>query len=272
MSSKESLNTFHCGDCVALSIQLKLLLERKGINSFLIPASIPNKYKFDGYLDISHVALAIPFNNGKFYVIDIAFYFLNPLEVNTKILNKPNDIVFSKNIYLSEMTDTNLKNYKSIDMIESKTLKHEKEKFNFYQTIPKSNCGYYVQANYTTDPTDSWNYYLTEIVNPDEAITSFYINIRRKPFIATTVLDKNGICTMGYYITLNNIDKTIKIDKKMESNDNSVTYKLEDLPLGVLHQIENELRVYFDGNLIKYVCEYLNHLHDDQNKIYLIKD
>jgi len=272
MSSKNALTQFHSGDCVALSIQLQMLLKTQGIHSFLIPATIPNKYKFDGYLDISHVALAIPLDKYHFYIVDIAFYFLNPLEIDIRTLNKNNEPVFSKNIYLQEIPNTHLKNYKSIEVVHSKTRSHQKYYFNSYQIIPPSSCKYFIESYYETDPTDTWNYYLTEIINPDEAITSFYINIRRKPFIATTTLDENGICTMGYYITLNNIDKTIKIDKRTGTNEKTDIYKLNELPLGILCQLENELKVYFNGNLTKYVCEYLNHLHDNENKIYLIKD
>ena len=272
MSSKRALSQFHSGDCVALSIQLQLLLKNFGIQSFLIPATIPNKYKFNGYLDISHVALAIPLNNYQYYVVDVAFYFLNPLEIDTRSLNKNNKPVFSKNIYLSETPNTHLKNYKSIDIVHSKTRSHQKYYFNSYQTIHYSSCEYFIESYYENDPMDTWNYYLTEIINPDEAITSFYINIRRKPFIATTILDNNGICAMGHYITLNNIDRTIKINKKEGAIETSNIYKLDELPLVILSQLENELKVYLNGNLTKYVCEYLNHLHDDENKIYLIKD
>ena len=44
-------------------------------------------------------------------------------------------------------------------------------KYNDYQTIPKNT--YMIETFRTNDPSDKWNYYLTEITNPDNAITSF---------------------------------------------------------------------------------------------------
>ena len=80
LNSKEAIDTFSSGNCVALSIYIQEYLKNRfGVTSYLIPASIPNKYKFPGYLEISHVVLAIPKNNTEIFIADPAFYFLNPI-------------------------------------------------------------------------------------------------------------------------------------------------------------------------------------------------
>jgi len=40
---------------------------------------------------------------------------------------------------------------------------------------------------------DTWKYFLREIINPDQAITSFFIAIRHEPFFVSTIVDE-GIC------------------------------------------------------------------------------
>ena len=80
-NSKNAINNFKSGNCISLSIGLKnYLKEYYNVESFLIPATIPNMYSRDDYLDISHVALAIPRNKKKIYIADCAFYFINPIK------------------------------------------------------------------------------------------------------------------------------------------------------------------------------------------------
>ena len=98
MNSKEAIQNFNSGNCIALSMYIqKHLLEKYQIQSFLIPATIPDKYKFSTYLDICHVALAIPKNKKEVFITDPAFYFLNPIKINMDTKDIP--VVFSKDIY-----------------------------------------------------------------------------------------------------------------------------------------------------------------------------
>jgi len=197
MNSKNSIKNFKSGNCVGLSIYLKNYLKKKyNVNSFLIPASIPKKYSFPGYLDLAHVALAIPMDKKQIFIADVAFYFLNPIK---SILNsKKKRIIFSKNIYSKEYS-SNLRNYTSIEKIVCETkIRKIKKVFNKYQTIEKGT--YYIECYTDDDSEDKWCYYLTEVINPDKAISTFFINLRNKPFICSNKMDRNGICEMNIYL------------------------------------------------------------------------
>ena len=52
---------------------------------------------------------------------------------------------------------------------------------NSYQSIDE--YIFCVESNYQSNPSDKWFYYLVEIENPDQAITSFYITIKHLPFM-----------------------------------------------------------------------------------------
>ena len=64
-----------------LSLCLKEILLKQGIESFLIPFKIPKTFYREGYLDVSH-SLAVPKNNNELYILDAAFYFIEPLYLN----------------------------------------------------------------------------------------------------------------------------------------------------------------------------------------------
>ena len=66
-NSKQAITKLDSGNCIALCIQFKHILKQHKIKSYIIPATIPNMYKKNEFLDISHVALAIPINNNHIY-------------------------------------------------------------------------------------------------------------------------------------------------------------------------------------------------------------
>lgn len=200
-NSEESIDKTNSGNCISLSIYIQKYLSNKyNIISFLIPATIPNKYKTTGFLDISHVSLAVPVDKNIIYVLDPAFYFFNPIKVDK--LKMTCSIIFSKNIYKYEDSE-NLKDYTTIDTINScPSISLKDIIFNKYQTIPKYT--YYVKSYFMDDTEDYWYYFLTEIINPDEAISSFFIPIKKDPFITTTILDNNGSCKLDTYIKITN--------------------------------------------------------------------
>ena len=201
-NSEEAMSHTKSGNCIAMSLYVQQqLLQKYAIKSCLIPATIPKKYQRVGYLDISHVAVLIPFDNSPtdrgIFIADPAFYFLNPIEINTKDFNPK--IVFSKNIYTPETND-NPTDYLSIDKIIVKLkLLMGNYKLNEWQMIKKST--YYIDCHEYNDPTDNWKYFLTEILNPDEAITSFFLD-EQVPFITTTEGDKNHLPQMGGYLKI----------------------------------------------------------------------
>lgn len=206
INSKESIEKYKCGDCVALSYYLKKRLKNKNIISYLIPATIPKKYRKKGYLNVSHVALAIPLSENSIYVIDVSFYFLNPVKID--VTKKENLLIFSKNIYSIELNN-NLKDYTSIDTIHGIVNQTDSIlKLNQYQTIDDNT--YKIDCYYTNDISDVWSYFITEVINPDLAITTFFINIKKNPFIVITDIDDNGLCKAKYIIRHTDNKFTIK--------------------------------------------------------------
>ena len=250
LSSEEGLTKYNSGNCIALSIAIKNYLKIKyNIDSYLIPATIPKKYSHSGYLDISHVALAIPKNKDISYIVDPAFYFLNPIK-SYKNKKKYSSIVYSKNIYQNE-TSNKPQNYSSLDKVfyEEKILKNDKH-FNKYQTIPKNTK--YSEVYYSNDTNDMWKYYMIEITNPDQSISNFFINIIKRPFIVSTKIDKNGICCMDIYLKM--IDRNDKIILEITCND-----KFQSINLNEIKEIDlrRKLSIYnkklikfFNGNLV----------------------
>lgn len=196
LNSSQSIQKYHSGNCISLSMFIKNELNKKNINSFLIPATIPKKYQSVGYLDISHVVLCIPVSKKEFFIADPAFYFLNPIHVQ---IGKPIKTVFSKNIYTKEYS-SELSEYTSIDAVNCK-LNYFKNRqiLNEFQFFPPKTI--YIECSYQNEPLDTWKYFIREVINPDTAITSFYVTIKNKPFLTSTIIDKNGIPTMGHYIT-----------------------------------------------------------------------
>ena len=79
LSSKQSLRQYSSGNCITLSLCLKEILLKQNIESFLIPATIPIIFQRKGYLDVSHVALAVPKNKDELYILDAAFYFIETI-------------------------------------------------------------------------------------------------------------------------------------------------------------------------------------------------
>lgn len=266
LSSKESIKYFNSGNCIGLSLYIKDYLSSNfQIESFLIPATIPKKYSQPDYLEISHVALAIPKNNNKIYIIDPAFYFINPIKVR---LNKnKNQIIYSKNVYEDEDNiNNNPKNYSSIDKIMTTNKISESEIIlNKYQKIPEKTI--YSECCFLNDMEDKWKYYLIEILNPDEAISNFFINILYRPFIVTTILDTNNIVSKEYYIKFIS-DDSLYIQYKNES-PNIINLKDKDLD-----DLKNDLKdiiiktsKYFNNNLLGEILKFYNKVDKKNNSI-----
>ena len=243
-SSIESIKKYKCGNCISLSMYLKEYLKKKyKISSILIPATIPDKYKYPGYLDISHVALAIPFTSGEIFIADPAFYFLNPIKLN--IHKSENFSIFSKNIYQSEY-NTDLSQYNSIDIVSGR--RHHLSlplTLNKYQSLPANI--HVAQCSYKKKPKDIWKYFICEVVNPDEAITSFYISVKNSPFITDTVLDKNGIPVLSDRIKVENNIMTYSNEL-----DNKITRNILDMNQKEIKFLEKKMKKYFKGNIKKY--------------------
>jgi len=247
-TSEQAINNMNSGNCIALSIYVKQKLKEKyNINSCLIPATIPKKYQRSSYLDISHVALVIPIDNSPndsgFFIADPAFYFINPIEINIKDFSPK--IVFGKNIYTKDYTD-DYKKYKSIDkiLIQLDHI-HTDKKFNNWQTIKAGT--YFIRCFEVDDPLDTWSYFLTEIVNPDEAITTFFL-IEQKPFITSTNGDQYGFPQMGGYLKLDN-----NIVTYTKNHKNEKIINLVDDDSSGLDEINRDVGRFLHGELKQYV-------------------
>lgn len=256
-NSEESIVNTNSGNCIALSMFLKKYLKEKyNLESFLIPATIPNKYKHNGYLNISHVSLAIPKKKNRYYIVDPAFYFLNPIKV--KVDSNREQKIFLKNIYNFEnIKNKHPKDYISIDKFISKNSKLNKDLvYNEYQSIPKDTI--YSECCYENDKSDKWRYFLVEILNPDKSITSFFINILNRPFICTTKLDNNNICIMEYYIKfISNKELSIK-----KNNREYNVYNLDEISENTLKEkikdVEENTKNYFKNGITYEIIKYYN--------------
>ncbi len=246
MNSEQANQHHNTGNCVALSMFLRDKLKKHGIKSILIPATIPKMYSNPNYLNISHVALAILIGYHDAYICDPAFYFMEPM----KISSKSNDIkhILSQNIYANtpEPLTYQLKFQSQDDIL------------NQYQKIPEQS--FHVETYKTDDPLDKWKYYLMEVINPDKAISSFYISTKNLPFIAC--VDDNFQMTL--YIKF--LDKqTISI--KM-GNQELYYGHFTSIPDNIKDIIKPCMQKHFGLSFDKY----FNLPHDVSDKLYEIKD
>ena len=130
---------------------------------------------------------------------------------------------------------------------------------------------FYSECCFERDKSDIWKYYLIEITNPDESISNFFTNIKNNPFIVSTTLDKNGICTSDFYIKFkdNNIHisynlepiKTIKYNQVL---DDFINFKN-------LLQEEYKLGHFFDDDLVYSIYNFIKNENNVKKNI-LIKD
>ena len=240
LSSKDAISKLNSGNCIGMSLYLKKHLKTMyNINSCLIPATIPIKYQREGFLDISHVALAVPIDNANgnigFFVIDSAFYFLNPILISEEAARPY--VVLSKNIYTPE-PNQELKDYKSISRISCElNYLDDTKRFNDWQSIKAGT--YFIKCHDIVDKKDHWSYFLTEIVNPDEAITPFFLRAS-KPFITTTIIDKYGFPTMGAYLKIKN--NRLLYSYKFE---NMVNQPVDQISPDTLKRINRDLKRFF---------------------------
>jgi hypothetical protein len=95
---------------------------------------------------------------------------------------------------------------------------------NEYQRFPKNT--HYCQCYFDEHNDDPWNYYLREITNPDEAITSTFISVRPNPFFTSTKLD-DGQWKKDLIITTHN-NNTISIKNNNSSIYNGDRFTIPD--------------------------------------------
>lgn len=212
LNSKQCIKKYKEGNCIALSMYIKDYLKKKGLKSFLIPATIPYFIQHPDLLEISHVALAIPKDKNNTFIVDVAFYFIKPLHII-------HDIHKNKSFHIMNFSNNGL------EEISSKNEIYKQRKiFNKYQQLPKNTK--YINCFNKDNEKIFWNYILREITNPDKAITSFYLKVKTDPFFLSTDYENNR-CSMKTSMNLYNDNKYIVI-----KNNNKELYSgnIDEIP------------------------------------------
>tara|TARA_Y100000992_G_C21261761_1_gene491674 strand:- start:626 stop:1432 length:807 start_codon:yes stop_codon:yes gene_type:complete len=219
-SSISALNKYNSGNCIALSTFTCIYLKQNfGINAYVIPASVPRECKVQGTPHMSHCAVIIPFSFHEFFIFDGALYFAKPMYCNLK-----NNVI--RKINLSDVYNHSFEEIEYIVRDCGTNIYLDKQ---FNQTLMKDTLC--VSCWFSEDKTNSWNYYLNEIINPDDNIGSSFIYHKPLPFILYTEYD-NCICKVKYKLSMEN-DGTITVktypEKKIIFKGNSVEFEKNPL-------------------------------------------
>ena len=158
--SSHTLDKYHSGNCIAMTIFLKRYLQSNHkVRSFIVPATVPNIFRVQGTPDICHVSLLIPTTETSYCILDPAFYFLEPLHVDIK--NPQPYLIDSMNIH-KQIHETIVGQY------------DEKRCLCFFEE----------------DPSDRWAYETYEVLDPDESIGIHFLTHKPEPFLCkTTMID-----------------------------------------------------------------------------------
>ena len=226
LNSKQALREFSSGNCVALALFIKgKLLKEHGLKSHLIPATIPSQVRDNlPFLDICHVALAVPENKKTIHILDPAFYFLKPITSEST----------REEGYMGvgELQDFTTHQRQTFKYRQERLRK--KLRLNKYQTVPRGTR--LVTCTQQEDPTQKWSYFLTEVLNPDHAISRHFLNIRGPPWI--TVNDA-GYNTTLYLRMLPN--EHIRV---VQHGNTTYEGAVEDLPTRIHKEIKPILKNY----------------------------
>jgi len=221
-SSEDTLNNYNSGNCIALSLFIKKYLKNIGIDSHLIPASVPNIHKVPGVNHICHVSLAIPYAPDRFYVVDPAFYFLSPLICQ-----------LNNNVHEADAMDIHDEKIKKIKYVVTTA-----DKYNEYD--------YQVECYFDNAEDDRWNYYLQEVElhYADTIIGAKFMQMKPEPFIVKT----------GYDVTTNTVQKVYHIKQRDDSiviiKHNKEVYAgpITHIPRDLQKEMNTKFYKYFNMN------------------------
>ncbi len=164
-SSEKTLERYNSGNCIALSLFLKHYLKvNYKIKSYIIPATVPSIFRVEGTPEVCHVSLLVPVTSTTFYIVDPAFYFLEPIVAKDK--------------------DTH-----TIDSMNVHTQTHTPIHYRKEQDA--------VRCYYKSD--DPWFYYPQEVLDPDESIGCHFIRQKPQPFLCKTLVI-NGEVYKKYHL------------------------------------------------------------------------
>lgn len=222
-SSMNCLKQYNSGNCIALAQFIKIYLKNNyNIDSYLIGASVPDIFKVENTPIMCHCAICIPISNHEFYILDAAFYFVEPMYCNL------NDNIERKIQHSDIYSHVNSTICYIIDICHD--CKIDKD-FNQH-LMPESLC---VSCYFEQDNSQKWNYYLNEILNPDESIGSYFLENKYLPFLLYTDYDsKENMVKMSHKILIDE-NGEIVIKKYPEK---------EILFKGNIYQLNNDNKLY----------------------------
>jgi hypothetical protein len=224
-SSKHTLQYYNSGNCIALSLFLKSYFKNMGVVSYLIPASVPKMHMVDGVKHLCHVSLLIPYDKDKFYIVDPAFYFLNPLDC--QISNNIERVADSVNVHTAVHTP----------------LKYKLMPADEHNQFEKQ-CTCYFENN----KDDVWHYYVQEIAleDADTFIGATFMKCKPEPFIVKTVIDiENNTVKKLYHIKRPTPHDCIIIKGTTEVYNGPI----KDIPKALLKEIKMKLFKYFNKSI-----------------------
>lgn len=173
--STTCLKKYNSGNCIALSYFVKIYLEQNfNIKSYVIGASVPDTFKVKGTPHMSHCAVLIPISMDEFYIFDAAFYFMEPMYCNLK--NNEERTIKTSNVYSHQISYICY----IISTCPSIILDD-----NYNQKLQTNSLC--VSCYFKNESNEKWNYYLNEIVNPDNNIGISFLENKKEPFLMYTV-------------------------------------------------------------------------------------
>ena len=232
-NSDSCVYKYNSGNCIAFSHFIKHYLKvNYNINSNIIAASVPNSCKVIGTPHLSHCAVLIPLSNNEFYIIDSSLYFLEPMYCNLKEniqrTIKKSDVYqhVTQNVIYKILRCNNY----SLDVNYNQTLKE------------KSLC---VSCYIENNENEHWNYYLNEIVNPDNNIGHSFLTHKKNPFMMYTKVI-NNIPALKYKLDVQD-NGTIVIkqypENKVIFNGNSKQFDETEIKTELQKYLSNDFSV-----------------------------
>ena len=191
-NSLDCLKQYNSGNCISMCYFIQIYLKNNfNIDSYIIGASVPEQYKVQNTPHICHCAVLVPKSEHEFFIIDGAFYFLEPMYCNLNN-NKGRSIHYS-NIYNHNKLKINYK----IENVDNEALDEQYEQILLHNSL----C---IACNFEDDKSQKWNYYLNDVGNPDESIGNYFLHSKHLPFILFTEYDIiNNIVKLSYKLFLN---------------------------------------------------------------------
>lgn len=221
-SSKKTLQQYNSGNCIALSLFLKTYFRNLDIVSHLIPASVPKVHMVPGVNHICHVSLLIPYDKDKYFIVDPAFYFLQPLDCDES--NNEPKVINSMNIHTDKLSP----------------IRYMLTEPNEHNNYTKKQC----MCVFEEDLNDPWYYYINEIKleDADKYIGALFMNKKPEPFIVKTMFDyETQTVKKVFHIKRMTQDTCVIIKNNKEVYSGAI----KDTPLHLLNEMYTKLYKYF---------------------------